>query len=234
MDRTEAAARIRKVLALTASSNEHEAALAALRVQQLLAQWHLTLDEVQADAIGETRRTSDGPWQDTLLRIVAKACGCTTVTLVPRDGPTLVSLVGTTLDRETATAMYERIVIVLERRTREAWQAHVESLTDPELGVHPALKEEGAEAEWKGSFIAGALTTLLAQVADPKEHRFCAHPGRMSLDALVPVTDVRQKAIERAMVFATKLFGTLRVRQTAADLTLLPSAMKSGGSERLT
>lgn len=234
MDRVEAAARIRKVLALTSSSNEHEAALAALRVQQLLAQWHLTLDEVTANEIGETRRSSEGPWQDTLLRIVAVACGCTTVTLIPKTGTALIALVGTTLDRETATDMYERVVIVLDRRTREAWQAHVDSLTDPQLGLHPALKEEGAEEEWKGSFMAGALGALHAKVSDPKEHRFAAQPGRLSLDALVPVTEIRQAAIGRAMEYATKHFGALRVAQSKSPgVTLMPSALKQGGQEQL-
>lgn len=232
MDKIEAAARIRKVLALTSSSEEHEAALAALRVQQLLAQYHLTLDEVQASELGETTLSSSGPWQDTLLRIVAQACGCVAVTLAYRAG-NMIAVLGTTLDRETAFDMYERLVLVLANRVEEAWQAHRAELTDPVLGVHPALTEEGAEAEWRDSYVAGALSRLHQRIADPQTHRYASEPAKgLTLDALVLVTDVRQQAAERAKAFAAQRYGLLRTKQ--AELTLVPSAVRQGQREHLT
>jgi hypothetical protein len=81
MSRERIIERVRKLLALSNSSNEHEAALAAAHAQRLLAEHNLSMSEleIQEEGAGETElqvaRTVP-KWLSSLFAIVATAFDC--------------------------------------------------------------------------------------------------------------------------------------------------------------
>lgn len=161
MTQDEAIEKIRKVLTLTTSSNEHEAALAAERAQHLLAEYRLTLADIENAEIGRSIVGRKGGWSDVLLTTVATACGCSALMHVQPlvEGGMAASVFGTALDRRTAVRMYSQMRSMIEERSKAAWAAHVASLMGP-FGPHPATTEEGAEAEWVDSYAYGAIAKL--------------------------------------------------------------------------
>lgn len=73
--------KVRKLLSLSGSSNEHEAALAAERAQEMLAKYNLTLAEVEQTRtnteIKQTVTTGSAPWRIMLGDSIGKLYFCT-------------------------------------------------------------------------------------------------------------------------------------------------------------
>jgi hypothetical protein len=80
-DKTSIIDKIRKVLALSSSPNEAEAASAAAKVQEMLAEYKLTMADLEAENQQEVIRDSDfltdrAAWIKPLMQSVAKLCFC--------------------------------------------------------------------------------------------------------------------------------------------------------------
>lgn len=80
MDRDSTIRKIKKCLALSKSSEPHEAAAALRQAQQLMAQLDVTEREVQLSEVHESRvkggSTKPQLWEATLINLVARAFGC--------------------------------------------------------------------------------------------------------------------------------------------------------------
>ena len=80
MTRDEALKKIKKCLALAASSNPHEAAAAMRQAQKLMEQFGLTTTDVSLADVAESKhRAPSAPlvrWEATLATLVAQAFGC--------------------------------------------------------------------------------------------------------------------------------------------------------------
>ena len=93
MTRDEALQKIKKCLALAASSNEHEAAAALRQAQKLMQQFDLTASDVDlADVSEQPQKAQNVPlvnWEANLAHMVADAFGCHLFTRVNRGWPVL-------------------------------------------------------------------------------------------------------------------------------------------------
>ncbi|ARV17393.1 hypothetical protein AEP_00431 [Curvibacter sp. AEP1-3] len=80
MNRDKALSKIKKCLALAASSNRHEAAAAMRQAQKLMAEYGLTESDVSLADVAEreapARMAAITRWESTLARIIAVAFGC--------------------------------------------------------------------------------------------------------------------------------------------------------------
>ena len=92
MTRDEALQKIKKCLALAASSNEHEAA-ALRQAQKLMAQFDLTTTDVDLTDVSEQQQKAQNVplvnWEANLAQMVAEAFGCDLFTRVSRGWPAL-------------------------------------------------------------------------------------------------------------------------------------------------
>jgi hypothetical protein len=228
MTTAEAVAKITKLLALAEGGDEHEAAAAAARVQVLLAKFRLTLDDLKARELTEVRVPVHGGWADVLLMEVARACGCKLL-FVERVTPALGVLIGAALDVQTAVQTFHTVRRVIADRVEEAWAAHVAALTDPVLGLHPALKEPEAKAEYTDSFALGAIQVVHDNLAGkgPRAVKPDLPGGALVLAAS------RDEALSRAETYLQQKYG-VRVKATkAAEMTLSLHAMRDGSKVKL-
>jgi hypothetical protein len=182
--------RIRKLLALSTSANEHEAAAAALAVARTLAAYRLTLGEVLATEVIERQvLRPEEPWAQVLISVVAAGCGCRVIF----SGPALL-IVGGVMDVDTAATLYGRLYTQIGRLARSGWRQHVADLTDPHYGVYPSLREPGAEASWRESFALGAVGVVQERLAGFT----AAPPADPETEALVRLDHGRIAALARA------------------------------------
>lgn len=88
MTRDEALRKIKKCLALAASSNPHEAAAAMRQAQKLMEQFGLTTTDVSLADVAESKHKAPSAplvrWESTLAHLVAKAFGCDIYTTTSR------------------------------------------------------------------------------------------------------------------------------------------------------
>jgi|OpeIllAssembly_1097287.scaffolds.fasta_scaffold00600_8 hypothetical protein len=159
-DRASAITKIWKLLALSKSANEHEAAAAALAVARLLAEHRLTEGDIAQTEVVERQAIIDAdPWVQQLAATIAAGCGCR-ILLGQRTAGVTVVFVGSILDADAALRMLSRIEVQIRRLMDAGWKAHVADLTDPHYGVYPSLLEPGAEESWKLSFALGAVEVV--------------------------------------------------------------------------
>lgn len=141
-------ARIRKLMALAdadRNSNEHEAAAAAAKVQALLAEYNLTMEEVRgtgekaADARNQelTERRAGFKWQVDLMAALGETYFCLHFVeekLVERTNPKnrwkglrksrFHVLIGRPVNIQTTIAMYDYLVKAILRHANEAGFEH--------------------------------------------------------------------------------------------------------------
>lgn len=160
--------KIRKLLKLAADpSNPHEAALAAERAQALLFRHHLDMADVTdpfSDVIEVDRPYITEPWRKMLAAILCTYNFCRVL-----EWPGGMKFIGGKPDVETVLYLYVYLSRAIQRLSREAWERRVGDLTDPVLGRHPALDEEGAETSWKESFRIGAVEIIGVRLKNQRE-----------------------------------------------------------------
>ncbi|QBD78006.1 DUF2786 domain-containing protein [Ktedonosporobacter rubrisoli] len=180
--------KIRKLLALSTSSNPHEAALAASKAQALLAEYNLELSQVQTsepDARYEQAHLSTGSrvWRRQLLYVLAKYNFCQTV----------------------YDPNYKHVILIGERHNSEVVQylysSLVEQLEHMAVTAYRQSESEFPLATWKNSFFAGALRSI-DQRLDEQQKQFVAISGQCRSLVIVK-NDELQKAVN-------KLFPHLR------------------------
>lgn len=143
--------KIKKLLALSTSSNPHESALAAAKAQELLAEYNLELSHVQA---GEpTAHYTEGMiltgrrvWRRHLLYLLATYNFCESFY---DAGKKCMVLIGERHNREVVQYLYEYLAVELEHLALAAYERTYSEL--------PAVT-------WRDSFYMGALDTLYVRL----------------------------------------------------------------------
>lgn len=155
--------RIQKLLALSTSSNPHEAALAAAKAQALLFRHNLSLATVQAGLAGSGAAGyivdrfdigGETTWRRMLLAAIARNNFCRAVAY---RGTPDVAIVGEPHNVRAVQALYGFLVGEIRRLADWAWQER---------------RRVGAvarERRWKRGFHHGAVQTIGARLAAQRE-----------------------------------------------------------------
>lgn len=121
---------IRKLLALSQSSNENEAQAALLKAQELLAKYHFNLDEIkdqeeidheviEEDADKKAHRT---PWKRSLAKCIANNFRCESYF---RGYDTYSTIfVGKQADIDVCKEVYSAAIRFIDFYFKEYWRAH--------------------------------------------------------------------------------------------------------------
>lgn len=115
--------RVKKLLALGESDNEHEAALALSKAQELMAAHNITLGRLRLSEVGEvkvqskTGVTKVKPYEMDLMRLVSRAFGCR---LFVKKGYGRVTMVWTFVGPKHQLPMAEWTAEVLMKRLAKA------------------------------------------------------------------------------------------------------------------
>src|SRR5215469_2538003 len=141
--------KIKKLLALSTSSNPNEAASAAAKAQALLAQYNLDLSQVEAHS-GETSDYCQqdivvggvSRWRKTLMLVLARPNFCAVVSY---KGTERISIVGEPHNIEVVKYLYEYLVQQLEPMAATAYRQSGSSM-------HART--------WKDSFFYGAIASI--------------------------------------------------------------------------
>ena len=157
--------KIQKLLALSASSNEHEAALAAAHAQRLLALHNLRMSDIdtasppdQADSIEVPAATTLPKWSGWLATSVASSCSCRVIH-VKGARPHLV-FIGVGQDVEVASYTYQ----VLEKTIRRLAKAYLQGRDDLD---NPTVRERARRSYYLGAARAVGQTLVRQAKATP-------------------------------------------------------------------
>lgn len=177
MSRARIIEKVRKLLALSRSSNEHEAALAAAHAQRLLAEHNLTMSEleVREEGAGEAElavaRTVP-KWLSSLFAVIAGAFDCMPVVTTTAEGGRL-RFIGVGDDPAVAACTLQFLLKELRRLAT----AYLKLRSDIEHCT-PALRRRLRDSYLLGG-VQGVRQALAAQKA--------ATPT--TVGALVPVKE---------------------------------------------
>jgi ElaB/YqjD/DUF883 family membrane-anchored ribosome-binding protein len=195
--------KVKKLFALSASSNPNEAAAAAAKAQSLVMQYNLSMSQVttttneeQAPPVYGTMpvETSTRVWKRTLLHVVATTNFCTTTY---RPGSPQSTLIGQSHNREVVVQMYHSLVTQLEPMARHAY-AENDSSTNA--------------TRWMDSFYKGAVRSIFQRLVQEKRAMTTASSA---CRALVVQTDQHlQEAVHR---FFPQIRKAPQTRSRATD-----------------
>lgn len=127
-DKEEVLDLIKKLLALSHSPNEHEAALAASKAQGLLFKHKLSMAEVEIHTKGQEKPQvgdisldvegprKDGKWRPTLINAVARYNFCRAILITDHK----VAIIGQQEDVEVVRELYNWLVIQIDDLARRA------------------------------------------------------------------------------------------------------------------
>lgn len=149
--------KIRKLAALSKSSNEHEAALAAARMQELLFKHNLDMSaietkEEESDYLRSDYQTGRDTWRQVLMNVICVNNFCQAVKLREKGE---VAIVGKPHNVEVVQFMYEYLNRELVRLADRGWER--QQVMD--------IYEDGqkhSSRRWKNSFYWGA-NNIIAQ-----------------------------------------------------------------------
>jgi len=156
--------RIQKLLALSQSSNENEAASALAKAQALLAEHNLSMAQVQVRTgvqpayIKEVHDlNSHENWRRFLLWYIAKQNFCDVVT---HGGASTVSLIGERENIQAVQVMYAFIAAQLERLASAWYQVYQRS--------YQYYSNPVPARTWKNNFFLGAVATIKQRLEEEK------------------------------------------------------------------
>jgi hypothetical protein len=170
---------IKNLLALSSSPNEHEAALAAQRIQEILLKHNLDLAEITAQEEDSGYKRADVDlkvkqnviWRKVLINVVAINNFCR---VLDWNGTTKVSIVGKQYNIEVVQYLYT----YLDRAVTQVANAEWKKLAGS------ASKMQAPTGEWKNpwnhAFCRGAVTRLSARLAEARK-RAMEEPNAMAL-----------------------------------------------------
>lgn len=165
MERTEIMKKINKLLKLAKSSNENEAKVAILRVQELLMKNKLTMSEVEnapednkvlesASCISYTK----GQWKSYLANVIAENFNCCTFTRLNRAGYNKVTkviyFIGKEEDIKVCNATIEYAVKCITEEVRKLKRQYKKD----------GQSVAGLELDYASSFIRGLKESFKEQV----------------------------------------------------------------------
>lgn len=214
--------RIRKLLALSRSSNEHEAAAAAARAAELMAAHQLeaaTLAEdeppppVEAHEI-ETRGQAVS-WRGALASGVAYSFGCRMFWRPRREGGKLsvqLMVVGRSGDVDGVRYMYLYLSREVDRLANRAWN-----------GRHEHARQLESARSWKNAFRLGAAVIIARRLREARDHAMNA--ARTAGDDQTARALVR---VERDTDAVEQFMARLGTRKKPAPMVSAPNALGAG------
>ena len=169
--------KLRKLLELSKSSNEHEAALAAARAADIMLQFQISeaeLDSTDAtvDEMGDVvadAMTSKVAWKGALGYSVASGCGCRMYWSYIHDtnrgrSVRTIQIFGGTTDVQTARYLYSYLAKELTRLAKAAYDPDA----DPLRYGNAANKAQAART-WQNSFKLGACAVIEKRLKEQRE-----------------------------------------------------------------
>src|SRR5689334_15056227 len=165
--------RIKKLLALTASQNPNEAALAASKAQELLFRHNLSMAMVEAATEGGNSayvadRFDSGGWMDWRRRLLAAVARNNFCRGVSYQGTRDVGIVGEPHNVLVVKHLYAFLVRELMR------------LAELEAAEQPGLSPDDARS-WKRSFFQGAVRTIAHRLTEQRQRDVASDHRAMSL-----------------------------------------------------
>jgi len=202
--------RVRKLLALSNSSNEHEAALAAAHAQRLLSEHNLAMSELEAQEEGagevalQVAKTVP-KWLSSLFATVANAFDCFPIVTTTPECSRL-RFIGVGEDPAVAVCTLQYLIKELRRLA----SGYLHCLELQQEGVMPLDRQRV-----RTSYLLGAVQGVRQALADQKVQT------PTTSTALVPVKEalIRQYREEH--------FGNLRTRRSRSS-TVLATAYHQG------
>jgi len=171
--------KVRKLLALAASANEHEAALAASHAHRLLAEHNLSMTDLEIKEVGASEDTLDlgtkaaDKWSRLLCTIVSDAFDCKIIIRSVGGNSARIAFIGCGEDPTVALYTSEYLIAALKRLARN----FVQSL---DLAQKKAANRK--------SYLLGAVRGIQHQLREAKIQ------APVTSTALVPVKDHLIKA----------------------------------------
>ena len=154
--------RIRKLLALSKSSNEHEAATAAARATELMAEHQIAQAQLdmntETDPIGEyvlERGKRAVSWKVILSTALMRAFACDSIQGRRKSGVVMV-IVGRQSNVAAVRYMYAYLVAELERLAAQGWRA--------------ARDRRSGARSWKNSFRVNAAAVIARRLKEARKH----------------------------------------------------------------
>lgn len=169
--------KIQKLLALTSSPNENEAAVAGEMAMKLLAKHHLSMEDFteqykdKTEEIGPSELMEEFiPWKSKLLAVIAPNCFCfsyrdekdvqiptSTAGYTRTKRRKFMVLVGTTMNKQVAVHLFKYLCDIVPAITEIEFKK-----TNPYCGP-------GTADLWKNSFIEGVLLRLKERLESQRE-----------------------------------------------------------------
>ena len=163
MDTARIAEKVRRLLALATSSNEHEAAAAAAKAQELLHRYNLSMAEVSASSSDKPAGVTyerimvdignSASWRGVLLGSVARHNGADVISL----GGGRYAVIGEAHVVEVCRYLYEYLAREIDRFADRGW-----------LNFHGY---ESSSRRWKTGFRFGAISTIDQRLAAQRKQQ---------------------------------------------------------------
>ena len=234
--------RIEKLMRLAESPNEHEAAAAAAKAQELLIENKLSMSDVerrsqdQANPLTETeyKIESKERWRHDLASNIASAYFCSTVHWSGRTaGSHRVAFLGRKADIEIAWFMYGYLAEKIETLAKVGYKAEYDRrvLTND---IRGALSMD--TRKWTRAFKHGAQQTVSARLYENKKKHIDPEKS-VSLDMTAPNTTGESRALilrnadQEVYEFKKKRhpkLGTMSRTAPVADSSGFHSGRKAG------
>jgi hypothetical protein len=199
--------KVRKLLALSKSPNEHEATLAMEKAQEILKTYNLTLTEVEVKNIVE-RRIKMGKltkWKIHLASAVAAGFDTKLYML----GTQYLVFCGTKVDTEVSEYAYEYLKGTVEALLK----SYVSEMRKPKTDSELAIKALGIDIDKKPVKNATSYAYGIVLALEIKIKEFAAKkavmPAPLGSTDLIPLKNLElQKYWEEKMEKASAEFGT--------------------------
>ena len=205
--------RVRKLLALAASPNVHEAALAAARAQQLIdthrlqrlldAEQESPVQDGRSHPLESSRRLRK--WKTVLAQSLASLNGCIAYTAQAGRMKHIV-LVGTVEDRAAVVALWEWLVRRIE------WLS--------------ATNGAGQSKRWHEAFRIGAVQTITERLRDAQ----AASTQQLQTTALTVVSEGLARRQARVEAFARDNLNLKAGRSVRVDAAAYAQGRAAGGA----
>jgi hypothetical protein len=217
--------RVRKMLAVSKSDNEHEAALAAQRAASIMEEYHLTeaqlrvedasraAEPITAGAIPEPTKKRVA-WKEFVAQGVAKSLGChvylaegNILTAVGREGAVQAWVY-------TTQYLYNEV----DRLADEAW-------------LREGLNAQGAGQsirKWKNSFRVGAGQSIMMRLYEDK-----APPPANTTEQALMIIEKDDLEVQNAYVKITDRMGTAGAIGYASNRTGYKAGREAGNNMHL-
>jgi len=170
MDKEKVIDKVKKLLALSKSSNEHEASLALENANKLLMKHNLEMSDisdVEKSAIIEEAVMSAGrimKWKTVLLASVMRLNNCEIITHSIRGGEKKVISIGKKQNIEVSLSMYDYLCRTMERKLNRENPYNKQSFRIGfAITINKKIQEIIAERNRKKDDFATACTALVVQ-----------------------------------------------------------------------